>query len=162
MEEGRREMGLSICLRSKHDELTMDLQLGQREKQGICILDLDGSLIIGDSEAMMRNTIITLTEAGTVNIIVNLAGVTEIDEDGLSALIFCHARIAESGGALKLLHLRPDLSLMVVTKLDTVFEVFTDEQDTVNSFFPDRAIRHYDILQWVQGQEKRRGSKVPK
>ena len=162
MEEGRREMRLSICPRSKHDELTMDLQIGQREKQGICILDLDGSLTIGDSEAMLRNTVATLAEDGTVNIILNLAGVTEIDEDGLSALIFCHARIAKSGGVLELLHLRPDLSLMVVTKLGTVFEVFTDEQDAVNSFYPDRAVRHYDILQWVQGQEKRRGSKVRK
>ncbi len=155
-------MGLSICSRSKHDELTMDLQLGQREKQGICILDLDRSLTIGDSEAMFRNTMVTLAEAGTLNIILNLAGVTEIDEDGLSALIFCHARITESGGALKLLHLRPDLSLIVTTQLGTEFEVFTNEQDAVNSFFPDRAVRHYDILQWVQGQEKRRGSKVPK
>jgi anti-sigma B factor antagonist len=155
-------MGLSICPRSKHDELTMDLQLAQREKQGICILDLDGSLTIGDSEAMLRSTMITLAEAGTLNIILNLADVTEIDEDGVSALIFCHARIAKSGGALKLLHLRSDLSLMILTKLDTEFEVFTDEQGAVNSFFPDRAIRHYDILQWVQGQQKRRGSKVPK
>jgi anti-sigma B factor antagonist len=155
-------MRLSICPRSKRDELTMDLQLDQREKQGICILDLDGSLTIGDSEAMLRNTVFTLAEAGTLNIILNLAGVAEIDEDGLSALIFCHARIAESGGALKLLHVRPDLRLMAATKLDTVFEVFTGEQDAVNSFFPDRAVRRYDILQWVQGQEKRRGSKVPK
>lgn len=47
-------------------------------------------------------------------------------------------------------------------KLDTVFEVFTGEQDAVNSFLPARAVRHYDILQWVQGQEKRRGAKVTK
>jgi anti-sigma B factor antagonist len=97
-----------------------------------------------------------------VNIILNLAGVTEMDEDGLSALVFCRARIARSGGALELLNLRPDLSLVFRTKLDTVFEVFTDEQDAVNSFFPDRAVRHYDILQWVQGQEKRRRSTVPR
>src|SRR5580704_5081744 len=109
MEGGRHDMGLlSICPRSKAHELTMDLQLIQREKEGICILDLDGSLTIGDSETMLRSMIVSLAEAGTLNIILNLAGVTEIDEDGLTALIFCHARITESGGALKLLHLRPD------------------------------------------------------
>jgi anti-sigma B factor antagonist len=155
-------MGLSICARSKADKPAMDLQLSQREKEGICILDLDGSLTIGDSEVMLRTTMVTLAESGALNIILNLAGVTEIDEDGLSALVFCYARIVRSGGALKLLSLRPDLSLMILTKLDTVFEVFTDEQDGVNSFFPGRAVRRYDILQWVQGQEKRRGSKVPK
>ena len=43
---------------------------------------------------------------------------------------------------------------MVLTKLDAVFEVFTDEQAAMDSFFPDRAIRHYDVLEFVQEQEK--------
>jgi anti-sigma B factor antagonist len=151
--EGKGEMGLTICARSKTDEPAMDLQLSQREKEGICVLDLDGSLTIGDSEMILRAAIVRLAETRAVNIILNLAGVTEIDEDGVSAMVFCYARIARSGGALKLLNLRPDLSLMILTKLDTVFEVFTDEQEAVSSFFAGRAVRHYDILQWVQGQE---------
>ena len=139
----------------------MDLQLHQREKEGIRILDLRGPLIIGDSEAILRTAIVALAEASAVNIILNLAGVTEIDDDGLGALVFCYARIVRSGGALKLLNVPPHLSLMVLTKLDTVFEVFTDEQDAVNSFFPDRAVRHYDILEWVQEQEKRPAPDLP-
>jgi anti-sigma B factor antagonist len=133
----------------------MDFQLHQREKEGIWILDLRGRLIIGDSEATLRSAIVALAEAGAVNIILNLAGATEIDDDGLATLIFCHARIVRSGGALKLLNLPRHLSPMVLAKLDTALEVFTDEQDAVNSFFPDRAVRHYDILEWVQEQEKR-------
>jgi anti-sigma B factor antagonist len=139
----------------------MDLQLNKRENEGIRILDLQGRLIIGDSEKILRNAIAALAEARDVNIIFNLAGVTEIDDDGLGALIFCYARVVKSGGALKLLNLRLDLSLMVLTKLDTVFEIFTDEQDAVNSFFPDRAVRHYDILEWVQEQEKRPAPNLP-
>jgi len=133
----------------------MDLQLHQREKEGIRILDLRGHLIIGESEAKLRKAIVALAEAGAVNIILNLADMTEIDDDGLGALVFCYARIVRSGGALKLLNLNPHhLSLMVLTKLDAVFEVFTDEQAAMDSFFPDRAIRHYDVLEFVQEQEK--------
>jgi anti-sigma B factor antagonist len=139
-----------------------DLQLHQRDKEGIRILDLRGHLIRGDSEAILRTAIVALAEARAVNIILNLAGVTEIDADGLGALVFCYARIVRSGGALKLLNLSPlHLSLMVLTRLDTVFEVFTDEQDAVNSFFPHRAVRHYDILDWVQ-QEMRPAPDLPK
>ena len=125
---------------------------------------LDGrvAIVTGASSGLGVTLAVALAEAGVLNIILNLAGVTKIDEDGLSALVFCYARIIRSGGALRLLRLRPDLSLMILTKLDTVFEVFTDEQDAVNSFFPGRAVRHYDILQWVQGQEKRRRSRVPR
>jgi anti-sigma B factor antagonist len=136
----------------------MDLQLHQREKEGIWILDLRGRVTIGDSEATLRTAIVAMAEASAVNIILNLAGVAEIDDDGLGALIFCYARIVRSGGALKLLNLPLHLRLMVLTKLDTVFEIFTDEQDAVNSFFPDRSVRTYDVLQWVREQEKRRAN----
>jgi anti-sigma B factor antagonist len=140
----------------------MDLHLHRREKEGIRILDARGQLTIGESETILRSSIIALAEAQDVNIILNLVGVTEIDDDGLGALIFCYARVVKSGGALKLLNLRLDLSLMVLTKLDTVFEIFTDEQNAVNSFFPDRAVPHYDILEWVQEQEKRPAPNLPK
>ena len=132
-----------------------DLQLQKRQREGILILDLRGQVTIGDSEAILRTAIVSLAEARAVNIILNLAGVTEIDEDGLGALVFCYSRIVKSGGALKLLNLPLHLSLTVLRKLDTVFEGFTDEQQAVNSFFPDRAIRRYDILEWIQQQEKR-------
>jgi anti-sigma B factor antagonist len=131
-------------------------RLQQREKNGIRILDLRGPLRIGDSEATLRTAVAALVEKRTVNLILNLAGVTEIDADGLGALVFCYARIVRAGGALKLLNLSPlHLTLMVRTKLDTVFELFKDEPEAVNSFFPDRAVRHYDIYEWVQRQEKR-------
>ena len=119
--------------------------------------------ISGDSEAILRTAIVALVVARAANIILNLAGVTEIDDDGLGALVFCYALIVKSGGALKLLDVRPvHLSLTVRTKLDTVFEVFTDEQDAVNSFFPDRAVHHYDILEWVLALEKRPAADLPK
>jgi anti-sigma B factor antagonist len=90
-----------------------------------------------------------------VNVILNFAGVSEIDADGAGAVVFCDARVVRSGGALKLLNLSPrHLNLMVITKLDTLSEVFTDEQDAVNSFFPDRKVNRYDILEFVEEVEK--------
>jgi anti-sigma B factor antagonist len=46
------------------------------------------------------------------------------------------------------------MELMVLTKLATVFQVFKDEQDAVNSFFPGREINKFDILSFVQAQRK--------
>jgi anti-sigma B factor antagonist len=37
-----------------------------------------------------------------------------------------------------------------MTKLTTIFEVFNDEQNAINSFFPDREIKRFDILNFVQ------------
>ena len=52
---------------------------------------------------------------------------------------------------MKLLHLnRRNIELLVMTKLATVFEIFTDEQDAVNSYYPDRKIKAFDILDFVR------------
>jgi anti-sigma B factor antagonist len=42
----------------------------------------------------------------------------------------------------------------VLTKIDTIFEVFDDETEAVNGFFPERAIRRFDILDFVQQMER--------
>jgi anti-sigma B factor antagonist len=138
-----------------HCESAMDRRLTHREKEGIRILDLRGQLKAGDSESALRSSISALAKDNVVNIVLNLGEVTDIDSDGLEALVLCHTQIRKGGGALKLAHLNIEhLNLNVLTKLNTVFEVFVDEQDAVNSFFPGRATRRYDLLEWVQEQEK--------
>jgi anti-sigma B factor antagonist len=141
----------------------MDFQFHQREKEGIQILDLRGHLIEGIAEASLRGLIVELAEARVVNVILNFAGVSQIDADGAGAVLFCDAHIVRSGGALKLLNLSPrHLNLMVLTKLDTISEVFTDEQDAVNSFFPDRKVCRYDVLEFVEEAEKDPGPDLAK
>ena len=138
-----------------HCESAMDRRLTHREKDGIRILDLRGQLKAGDSESTLRSAINALARDKAVNIVLNLAEVTKIDSDGLEALGLCQAEIRKHGGALKLAGLKIEhLSPNVLTKLNTLFEVFVDEQDAVNSFFPGRATRHYDILEWVQEEER--------
>jgi anti-sigma B factor antagonist len=138
-----------------HCGRAMDLRLSQRDKEGIRILDMRGHLKAGDSESNLRTTINAFVKANALNIILNLAEVTRIDADGLEALVFCYTQIRRHDGALKLARLNIEhLSLNVLTKLNTVFEVFVDEQDAVNSFFPGRATRDYDLLEWVREQEQ--------
>ena len=62
-----------------------------------------------------------------------------------------HAQQEKAGGVAKLVHLnRRNLELLLLTKIDTIFEVFDDETDAVNSFFPEREIRRFDILSFVR------------
>src|SRR6202451_3670854 len=119
------------------------------EKEGIRILDLRGQLKAGDSESTLRSAINALARDNVVNIVLNLAEVPKIDSDGLEALVLCHTQIRKRGGELKLARLNVEhLSLNVLTKLNTVVEVFVDEQDAVNSFFlvpRDSPLRHSRI-----------------
>jgi anti-sigma B factor antagonist len=131
----------------------MALDISEREREGIVILDLGGRLIVGEPVASLREKIRELVDAGKVNVILNLENVDYIDSTGLGGLVISFTTVKKAGGALKILNLsKRNVELLVLTKLTTVFELFVDEQDAVNSFFPDRQIRKFDILSFVQQQ----------
>jgi anti-sigma B factor antagonist len=133
----------------------MSIEIQQREREGIVILDLKGRLVVGEPIAGLRERIRELTEAGRHNIILNLQEVDYIDSTGLGGLVIAYTTLKKAGGALKVLNLsKRTIELLVLTKLSTVFEVFNDEQDAVNSFFPNREIRKFDILSFVQQQNE--------
>ncbi len=133
----------------------MSLEIEQREREGIVILDLKGRLVVGEAVASLRERIAELSRQGANNSILNLAGVDYIDSTGLGGLVISYTSIRKAGGALKLLNLsRRNIELLILTKLTTVFEIFDDEQDAVNSFFPNREIRRFDILDFVRQQSE--------
>jgi anti-sigma B factor antagonist len=103
----------------------------------------------------LREKVAEVTAAGKRNLVLNLAGVDYIDSTGLGALVVCVTGLRKLGGNMKLLNLnRRNIDLLVMTKLDTVFEVFTDEQDAVSSCYPDRKVKAFDILSFVQQMKK--------
>lgn len=127
------------------------MEIKQREREGIIILDLSGRLIVGDPVTDLRDLITKLSSEGSNNIILNLQHVEYIDSTGLGGMVICFTSLKKAGGALKLLKLnKRNAELLVLTKLDTIFQVFNDEQDAVNSFFPHRDIKKFDILNFVQ------------
>jgi len=133
----------------------MSLDIQQREHEGIVVLDLKGRITVGAEASAMRDKINALVASESKNIIVNLAHVDYIDSTGLGALVVSATSLRRQGGALKLVNLnRRNIELLVMTKLATVFDLFTDEQDAVNGFFPDRAIKTFDILNFVEQMKK--------
>jgi anti-sigma B factor antagonist len=135
------------------------LEISQREREGIVIQDLKGRLVVGDAATAVREAITRCREEGKNRIILNLQNVDYIDSSGLGALVICFTSLQRASGALKLTNLnRRNIELLVLTKLSTVFEVFDNEDDAVNSFFPEREIRRFDILSFVQQQEREQES----
>jgi anti-sigma B factor antagonist len=133
----------------------MAFEIHQRENEGVTILDLSGRLTVGMEAGALRDKITELTAAGVRNLVLNLARVDYIDSTGLGALVMCATGMRKAGGNMKLLNLnRRNIELLVMTKLATVFEIFNDEQDAVNSYYPGRKIKTFDILEFVQKMKK--------
>ena len=132
----------------------MSLDILEREREGVTIVDLKGRLTVGEGVSQLREHLNKLTSEARTKIVLNLQNVDYIDSTGLGTLVICFTSNKKAGGQLKLLNLnKRNIELLVLTKLTTVFELFTDEQDAVNSFFPDREIKRFDILQFLQQQK---------
>src|SRR5271165_2101944 len=132
----------------------MSLDIRESSREGVDILSLKGRLTVGEASSV-REKITAVIGTGTVNVLLNLQHVEYIDSTGLGALVICFTSLKKAGGALKLVNPnKRNVELLLLTKLHTIFEVFADEQDAVNSFFPDREIRHFDILQFVQAEKE--------
>ena len=130
----------------------MPLEITEHEREGILVLRLEGRLTVGAETTAFRDRI---TPLAARNLVLDLAGIDFIDSTGLGALVVCATSLRKNGGNIKLLNLnRRNIELLVMTKLATIFEIFTDEQDAVNSYFPDRRIKSFDILDFVQKMKK--------
>ena len=131
------------------------LEIARREIDGITIFSLKGRLVAGEASNSLRETV--RQELGTERsrVVLNLGGVDFIDSTGLGALVICFTSARKSGGALKLAQLnKHNIQLLVLTKLSTIFEIFQDEQDAVNSFFPERRTGQFDLLEFVKQSEE--------
>ena len=132
----------------------MSLDIQEREREGVVILDLKGRLTVGPAASTVRDRITTLMNDGKIQVIINLQHVDYIDSTGLGTLVICFTSLQKVKGGLKLLNLnKRNLELLLLTKLSTVFELFNDEQDAINSFFPNREIKRFDILDFIQQQQ---------
>lgn len=130
------------------------LEISRRILEGVVILDLKGRLVLGEASNSVRDRTTAEAAEGNNKIILNLEHIDHIDSTGLGSMVICFTSLQRGGGALKLLKLnRRNLELLLLTKLSTVFEIFNEEQDAINSFFPDRSIKRFDILSFVQQKE---------
>jgi anti-sigma B factor antagonist len=131
----------------------MSLEIQQRESEGIVILDLRGILALGEGDSELRAKLLAATQPDQVNVILNLKEVSQIDSTGVDTLVSGLNRLQMDGGRLALVNVdKSRLELSLLTRLALAFEFFDDEHDAVNSFFPDRAVKEFDVLTFVERQ----------
>jgi anti-sigma B factor antagonist len=133
----------------------MSLEIERKEREGITILDLNGRVTMGEEATKFRQVIQDLAHSEKPRLIINMQNVDYVDSTGLGALVMSATAFRRAGGEVKLLNLnRRNVELLVATKLTTIFEIFDDEQDAVNSFFPGRDIKGFDILEFIKEQKQ--------
>jgi len=112
-----------------------NLNITERRSGSVTVLDLKGNIRLGEGNIELHNILRFLVEKGEKRVLLNLGEVTYIDSSGLGELVAGYTTLQKNGGELKILRLTERVhELMVITKLLTVFDVYDNEDEAINSF----------------------------
>ena len=110
----------------------MPLVIKQRGGPNVVILDLTGRLWILDLP--LRDLVNGLLTDGNRHFVLNLTGVDYIDSSGLGQLISIWTSIRNKSGHMTLLNPNKRVErLFDITRLRTIFEIFENEADAVQT-----------------------------
>ncbi|MGQ9896978.1 MAG: STAS domain-containing protein [Acidobacteriota bacterium] len=107
----------------------------ERTKDGIAILELQGSIFLGDGDTVLREHVSHLLRQGVLGVILNLAGVPYVDSSGLGEIVRAMTSVKRVGGQLKLASpSRRLVDILNITKLSSILETYDTEEAALASF----------------------------
>ena len=113
----------------------MDLNISNKQVGDVSVIALKGRIVLGEGSSALREQIKSLVGDGKKKIVLNMTNVTYIDSAGLGALVAAHVSAKKEGAVLLLSDLGTKFhEVMQVTRLLTVFNVFTTEAEAISSF----------------------------
>ncbi|MFQ5878537.1 MAG: STAS domain-containing protein [Acidobacteriota bacterium] len=111
------------------------MKASARHHGNVTVLDLSGKITIGEGDLRLREAVSALLEEGRLRIVLNLQGVSYMDSAGIGELVACYKRARDKGAVLKLLNPSGKVQdLLVLTRLQEIFEIFRDEREALTSF----------------------------
>jgi anti-sigma B factor antagonist len=111
------------------------MKIKQETIGDVFVLRLSGQLMGGPDADAVRETILSSLNQGFKNLLVDLKDVSWVNSTGLGILISSHITVSNNGGDLRLMRVSRRIdSIFMVTRLNTVFQVFDSEPEALASF----------------------------
>lgn len=113
----------------------MALNMKESVQHQVVVIELKGDVLGGPDAALLNDRIHQLISNGQKQVVLDMTSVNFMNSSGLGMLIGGLTTIKTAGGNLKLANPAERIqSLLVVTKLSSLFETFSSVEDAVNSF----------------------------
>jgi anti-sigma B factor antagonist len=101
----------------------------------VIIVDLDGRLVLGVGDELLRAVVNELLAEGWKKILINLRAVVVLDSSGIGEIVSGWKVAKRFGAAVKLLKPQPQVARTLrLTQILPLLEVFDDEAEAVASF----------------------------
>ena len=122
-------------IRSERKFTKMSATTNLRHVKGITFLEVSGRVTLGEGSITLRNAIQDALDAGTKKLVLDLSAVHYMDSSGLGELTTAYRLAKDSDCQLILLGLTKRIDdLMQITKLATLFDMYSTEQEALSSF----------------------------
>lgn len=109
------------------------MEISARYRDNVAILDIKGE-IIGDARLDLNRALQEHIESDCEGLVINLDEVPMMDSVGLGMLVAAYTSLTRKGKKVVLLNVgRSVRYLLVVTKLDQIFEKYDDEDEAIAS-----------------------------
>jgi anti-sigma B factor antagonist len=113
------------------------MTIEQRMVGSVAVLDLNGRLVLGEGDRLLKDKVNSLIFQEQKQIVLNLGGVSYMDSAGLGELVAAHAAVSKAGGKIKVINLTKRVSdLLSITKVLTIFDVYDSEAEALKSLSP--------------------------
>jgi len=107
-------------------------------QDGICVVRPESFSVTYKDLESMQEQLFGLIEEAVRHLVLDLSEVTTIDSFGVGVLMSAHRRMTKAGGVLKLAAVTPKLrSVMAITKVDTVVDLYPSVEEACRSFQGD-------------------------
>ena len=106
----------------------------EKEVEGVIVLSVDRALK-GTGEISLKERIDELVAEGRLQILIDMRDIPYVDSAELGRLIRAHLSVRKAGGRVRLCNV-PDrvLSLLKITHLDTVLDLYSTEEEALAAF----------------------------
>lgn len=111
------------------------MKIKTTEKYEAVIIELKGNVMGGDDTKDFNDLLHKLIDEGKTRIVVNLGDVKFMNSSGLGMLIGGLTTVKKSDGFYKLANVTDKIeSLLIITKLITIFETYDSVDKALESF----------------------------
>jgi anti-sigma B factor antagonist len=106
-----------------------------RKAGDVRIIKITGRLDPGDGPDQLFDMVQEFVEKDEIEFLLDLRSVTYISSTGVGSLIKCYRSVLKQKGHVKLLSPSQSVrNILAISKLDGVFEIFSDEDEALASF----------------------------
>lgn len=107
----------------------------RKAAEDVIIVDLDGDLVAGTGDELLREIMGELLNSGWKKILINLSAVPRVDSAGIGELVGSIKLAKRLGVSVRLLHVTGRVrDVLAFSQVLPLFHVYDDESEAVTAF----------------------------